>query len=131
MIATHKLAIANGSIAIANATGSSVEDVLEALEESTILEPEERDQVIEFIRSSSPSPCSKFIQRFAYRPHPNPKVRKMFPDELQVGWEFEERATGEKRFVHWGSTKNRKTLASLIDDVKEKHGISEVIELSS
>jgi len=56
---------------------------------------------------------------------------KMLPDELQVGWEFEERATGEKRFVHWGSTKNRQTLARLIDDVEEKHGITEVVELSS
>ncbi len=75
--------------------------------------------------------CSTFVQRFAYRPHPNPKIKKMLPDELQVGWEFEERATGEKRFVHWGSTKNRETLSRLIEDVKEKQGITEVVALSS
>ena len=82
------------------------------------------------LRELSDTSGSTFIKRLAYRPHPNPKIRKISPEEVQVGWEFESRSTGEKRLVSWGSIPSRETLTRIIDEAKERYGITEVVELS-
>ena len=68
------------------------------------------------------------VRRFGYQRHPHPIIRKSLPEEIQVGWQFED-ASGARRFVAWGCTRNRESLKGLIEDVQLKHGPIEIIDL--
>jgi hypothetical protein len=71
---------------------------------------------------------TELVKKFAYTPHRNERVRRWFPDEIEVGWQFTD-DEGKSTFVKWGSTKNRDTLKPLIAEVLAKHGQMEVVEL--
>jgi hypothetical protein len=68
-------------------------------------------------------------KKFGFRPHSNPTVRKMLPEEIEVGWHFTD-GDGKTSFWKWGSTNNKETLAKLIEDVQTTHGPIEVIDLT-
>lgn len=70
---------------------------------------------------------SGLVKRFAFTPHRNPRIRRLFPDEIEVGWHFTD-AAGKTCFVQWGATENRDSLARLIVEVQQKHGPVDVVE---
>lgn len=73
---------------------------------------------------------SAIVRRFGYRLHPHPIIRKSLPEEIQVGWQFQD-AAGATTFVSWGCTRNKSTLKMLIEDVQRQHGPVEVVDLDA
>ena len=82
------------------------------------------------IKTSARVGCGRLVRRFAFRKHTNPRVAKILPDEIEVGWHFTDE-TGATHFVEWGCTRNRESLQRLIADVMNKHGKMEVVDLDA